>query len=65
MYEPLHLSGVDHLAHDRIAELHSVATEVRAPRRASANEPGLVTRTRHTLGRRLISIGTTVAGHHA
>ncbi len=65
MYEPIHLSGVDNQAYDRIAELHSTAAETRAPRRTGSEQPGLVSRTRSTLGRRLISIGSTVAGNHA
>jgi len=65
MYEPLHLAGVDHFAHDRIAELHATAMETRAPRRTAVDHAGLLARTRTTLGRRLISLGTTVAGHHA
>ena len=65
MNEPLHLAGVDGFAHDRIAELHATAVETRAPRRASVIQAGLLTRTRSTLGRRLISLGSTVAGHNA
>jgi hypothetical protein len=67
MYEPLHLADVERavLAHDRIAELHAIAAETRAPRRASVTQSGLLMRTRLTLSRRLISIGSTVAGHHA
>jgi len=65
MNEPLHLNGVDGLAHERITELHATAMETRTPRRASVMQAGLVTRTRSTLGRRLISLGSTVAGHHA
>ncbi len=65
MNEPLHLAGVDGFAHDRIAELHATAVETRSPRRASVAQGGLLMRTRSVLGRRLISLGSTVAGHHA
>jgi hypothetical protein len=65
MHEPLQLSGTDHIAYDRVAELRSLAHEVHVPRRPPAEIPGLVTRTRSLLGRRLISLGSTVAGHHA
>jgi hypothetical protein len=65
MNEPLHLAGVDGFAHDRIADLHATAVETRAPRRIGAGHAGLLTRTRTSLGRRLISLGSTVAGHHA
>jgi hypothetical protein len=65
MNEPLHLSSVDCFTYDRIAELHATAAETRAPRRASYIRDGLLMRTRLLLGRRLISIGSTVAGHHA
>lgn len=65
MNEPLHLAGVDGFARDRIADLHATAEETRAPRRVSGNQAGLITRTRWTLGRRLISLGGTVAGHQA
>jgi hypothetical protein len=65
MNEPLHLAGVDGFAHDRIAELHATAAETRATRRSSGPQGGLLMRTRLTLGRRLVSLGSTVAGHHA
>ncbi len=65
MNEPLHLAGVDGFARDRIADLHAIAEETRAPRRIGGNPAGLITRTRATLGRRLVSLGGTVAGHQA
>ena len=65
MNEPLHLAGVDGLARDRIADLYATAEETRAPRRASGNQAGLITRTRSMLGRRLISLGGAVTGHQA
>jgi hypothetical protein len=69
MYEPLQLNGTDHLAHDRVAELRTTAREVHEPGGMPAAETrdraGLIARTRGTVGRRLISLGTTVAGHGA
>jgi hypothetical protein len=65
MNEPLHLAGVDGFARDRIADLHAIAAETRAPRRIDGGQAGLITRTRATLGRRLVSLGGTVAGHQA
>jgi hypothetical protein len=59
----LQLSSVDHLAHDRIHDLYATASETRpALRRSSAERPGLITRTRSTVGRRLIDLGSVVAG---
>lgn len=65
MHEPLHLAGVDHLVPDRIHDLRAAACETRGIRRDPANHDGLLTRTRGSVGRRLISLGTTVAGHGA
>ncbi len=63
MHEPLHLAGVDQLVPDRITELRATACEVRPAHRDLAERVGLLARTRGSLGRRLISLGTTVAGH--
>lgn len=65
MNEPLHLAGVDGVARDRIAELRTTAAEVRGASGHAAERIGLVSRTRGTLGRRLISLGTAVSGNHA
>jgi hypothetical protein len=65
MYEPFHLSGVDYLTHDRITELRTTAAEVRGARHDAGQPMGVLTRSRLILGRRLISLGTTVAGHQA
>jgi hypothetical protein len=65
MHEPLHLAGVDHLVPERIHDLRLVACETRGIRRDAADRTGLLTRTRGLVGRRLISLGTTVAGHGA
>ena len=63
MPDSLQLSAVDHLAHDRIHDLYSTASETRTPlRRSSTERPGLLTRTRSTVGRRLIDLGSAVAG---
>lgn len=65
MHEPLHLAGVDHLVPERIHDLRMTACETRGLRRDPAQHDGLLTRTRGSVGRRLISLGTTVAGHGA
>jgi hypothetical protein len=65
MYEPLHLSGADYLVPSRIADLRLAACETRGTRREPAGHDGVLTRTRAFLGRRLISLGTTVAGNGA
>ena len=66
MPDSLQLSAVDHLAHDRIHDLYAAASETRSPlRRSSAERAGLLTRARGTLGRRLINLGSAVAGPQA
>jgi hypothetical protein len=69
MNEPLQLNGTDHQAHDRVAELRTTAREVRetgaATHDGSRERGGLIARTRGSVGRRLISLGATVAGHGA
>lgn len=63
MPDSLQLSAVDHIAHDRIHDLYATASETRTGgRRIASDRPGLVTRTRGVLGRRLISLGSAVAG---
>lgn len=62
MYEPLHLAGVDYLVPGRIHDLRLTACETKGMRREPASHDGLLTRTRGLVGRRLISLGTTVAG---
>jgi hypothetical protein len=61
----IHQHDVDHLVHDRIGDLYSTAAEVRSSRRPASDRAGLVTRTRATIGRRLISLGSAVAGQQA
>jgi hypothetical protein len=67
MHEPMHQSDVHPLVGDRIHDLYTTSSELRASREAAAvhDETGLVTRTRRTIGHRLISIGSAVAGHQA
>jgi hypothetical protein len=65
MYEPFRLSNTDPYVHDRIDSLYTVAGELRAGRRGAGEQAGLLARTRILVGRRLISIGSTVAGQHA
>ena len=56
----------DRIVRDRIGDLYATANEIRQGRRqAPACDPGLVTRTRWSVGRRLESFGQTVAGTHA
>ena len=66
MTQTLHQNDIHDLVHDRIGDLYATAGELReARRRAPEADPGLVTRTRWTIGRRLVAIGQTVAGTHA
>ena len=66
MPDSLQLSAVEYLAHDRINDLYAARTETRTPlRRSSAERPGLLARTRGTVGRRLIDLGSAVAGQQA
>ncbi len=66
MPDSLQLSAVDHLAHDRIHDLYTTASETRSGgRRFPSDRAGLMTRTRSTVGRRLISLGSAVAGPNA
>ena len=62
-----HPSDVNPLVADRIHDLYETSSELHATRRpkAAAAQTGLVTRTRWTIGKRLISIGSAVAGQHA
>jgi hypothetical protein len=63
MPDSLQLSAVDHLAHDHINDLYTIASETRpALRRSSAERPGLLTRTRSNVGRLLIDLGSALAG---
>ena len=66
MNHTLHQNQFHDLVQDRIGDLYATARELREARHhAPAAHPGLVTRTRWTIGRRLVSIGQTVAGTHA
>jgi hypothetical protein len=67
MHEPMRQSDVDPLVGDRIHDLYATSSELRASREAAVGhrQTGLVTRTRRTIGLRLISIGSAVAGHQA
>jgi len=62
MHQTLHQNDVDHLVHDRIGTLYSTAAETRTGRTDRGAEAGIVTRTRWTVGRHLVSIGESVSG---
>ena len=64
MHQTLHQHDVDHEVHHRIGDLYSTATELREPRKSPTGHPGIVSRTRTTIGRRLVAIGETVSGSH-
>ena len=66
MSHTLHQNQFQDLVQDRIGDLYATASELRETRRqATETDPGLVMRTRWSIGRRLVSIGQTVAGTHA
>jgi hypothetical protein len=66
MHETLHQNDIHDLVQDRIGDLYSTARELRVARRDMCeHDAGLVMRTRWSIGRRLVSIGQTVAGTHA
>jgi hypothetical protein len=66
MSQTLHQNDIHDLVQDRIGDLYATASELRQTRSdAPETDAGLVTRTRWTIGRRLVSIGQTVAGTHA
>jgi len=65
MNEPLRLSGTDMTNKDRLHELYATAAETHPARRTPSDHEGVVGRTRVTIGRRLVSLGSTVAGHRA
>ena len=62
MHQTLHQNDVDHLVHDRIGSLYAVASETRTNRADRGVEAGIVTRTRWSVGRHLVSIGESLAG---
>lgn len=63
-HEHIHPAEVNPLVGDRIHDLYETSTQLRAARRpkVESDQLSLVTRTRSTIGRRLISIGSAVAG---
>ena len=66
MSQTLHQNDIHDLVQHRIGDLYTTASELRETRRhAPEGDAGLVARTRWTIGRRLVSIGQTVAGTHA
>ena len=62
-----HLNGTAFLAHERMGDLRLTALEIHGlPKPQGApDQPGRIDRMRATLGRRLMSLGSTLAGHHA
>jgi hypothetical protein len=66
MHDQLHLNATDFLAHERVGDLRSTAREVHGVPKADGDHghPGRIHRVRATLGRRLVSLGSAVAGHH-
>jgi hypothetical protein len=66
MPEPIRPTEVNPLVGDRIHDLYETSTELRATRgpRDASERASLVTRTRWTIGKRLISIGSAVSGTH-
>ena len=59
---PLRQNDVDNEVRHRISTLYSAASEVHPAQRSTDAPAGLVTRTRWSLGRRLVSIGESVSG---
>jgi hypothetical protein len=67
MDQTIRPTEVNPLVGDRIHDLYTTSSELRASRAAQDPAPrtSLVTRTRWSIGRRLISIGSAVSGTHA
>jgi hypothetical protein len=67
MHQTIHSTEVNPIVGDRLHDLYETSSELRATRgpRSLSDRTGLLTRTRWTIGRRLISIGSAVAGQHA
>jgi hypothetical protein len=66
MADQLPYTGTDFLVHERVSGIRSA---VHGPHGVphpedQADQPGRVVRARAVLGRRLISLGSAVAGHH-
>jgi hypothetical protein len=62
MHQTLHQNDVDFLVHDRIGSLYAVASATRNNRDDRGAEAGIVTRTRWSVGRHLVSLGESVSG---
>ena len=62
MHQTLHQNDVDFLVHDRIGSLYAVASETRNNRDNRGDDAGIVTRTRWSVGRHLVSLGESVSG---
>jgi hypothetical protein len=61
--EALGLSGTDHLTYDHVKDLYSIASETHAsPRLAPDDRAGVALRVRAAVGRRIVTLGSAVAG---
>jgi hypothetical protein len=65
MHEPTVAPAYELFTSERIADLQHAAQQVRVSRDPEADRPGLILRTRVSLGRSLMSLGHTVAGGRA
>lgn len=65
MPDQLNLNGTDFLAHERVGDLRTTAHELHGVPKAHVDSAhgGRIHRVRASIGRRLISIGSAVAGH--
>jgi hypothetical protein len=61
----IHQNDMEHLVSDRIGDLYATARELHPGRRDMGHQAGLLLRTRTSIGRRLVSLGHTVAGQGA
>jgi hypothetical protein len=66
MPDQLSLSGADFLAHQRVGDLRSTAHELHGVPKPQGThlQAGRIERVRTALGRRLVSLGGALPGHH-
>ena len=65
MSEMAQFYDANQVVRDRIRDMYRTADEVRATRRDARRRLGALARLRLSVGRRLISFGSTLAGQHA